>query len=412
MSRQGEAGRRGGRVRSDCWIQVTLRDGGGVDVQLQSKVAAMYGEDIRRLIAEGCAALGVAHAAVIVEDQGALPFVLAARLEAAVRRADPGLTAEYLLDASPRCAYAGERERLRRSRLYLPGNEPKFFVNAGLHAPDGVILDLEDSVAPAEKDAARVLVRNALRAVDFRGAERMVRINQGERGLEDLDWIVPHNVHLILIPKVEHPRQVDRIQNRIEDIQRERHIDGTIHLMPIIESALGAWRALEIAAAADTVVALAIGLEDYTADIGAERTLAGTESFWARAQVLNGARAAGVQPIDTVFSDVADMDGLRASVEEARSLGFVGKGCIHPRQIAVVHEAFAPRPAEIERARRIVLAFEQAEREGLAAVALGSKMIDPPVVKRALATVEAAVATGKLDPDWRDAQDATEGGSA
>jgi citrate lyase subunit beta/citryl-CoA lyase len=176
--------------------------------------------------------------------------------------------------------------------------------------------------------------------------------------------------------------------------------------MPIVESAKGAWRAFEIAAAADTVVALAIGLEDYTADIGAERTPAGRESFWARSQVLNGARAAGVQPIDTVFSDVADEAGLRASVEEARGLGFVGKGCIHPRQIAVVHEGFAPTDAEIARARRIVLAFEDAERRGLGVVALGSKMVDPPVVKRALRTVRLAEAMGRLDAGWREGADA------
>jgi citrate lyase subunit beta/citryl-CoA lyase len=407
MTGKGEAGRRGDKVRSDCWISVTPSDGDGLTIELRSKVDALYGADIRRLIQEGCAALGVTDAVVVVEDQGALPFVLAARLEAAVRRANPDCVDQFLLPLSPRSADDSPRERPRRSRLYLPGNEPKFFINAGLHCPDGIILDLEDSVAPAEKDAARVLVRNALRAVDFLGAERMVRINQGERGLEDLEWVVPHDVHLILVPKVEHPRQIDRIQNRIEEIQ-EKH--GHIHdiwLMPIVESALGAWRALEIATAADTVVALAIGLEDYTADIGAERTLAGTESFWARSQVLNGARAAGVQPIDTVFSDVNDMEGLRASVEEARSLGFVGKGCIHPRQIAVVHDAFAPKAEAVAKARQIVLAFEQAERDGLGVVALGSKMIDPPVVKRALATVASAIEAGKLDPDWR-AQEAAE----
>ncbi len=401
MTGKGETGRRGEKVRSDCWVSVNLRDGGGLAIELQSKVDALYGADIRRLIQEGCAALGVADAVIAVEDQGALPFVLAARLEAAVRRADPDCQGQFLPPLSPRNTGASPRERPRRSRLYLPGNEPKFFINAGLHGPDGIILDLEDSVAPAEKDAARVLVRNALRAVDFHGAERMVRINQGERGLEDLEWVVPHHVHLILVPKVEHPRQVDRIQNRIEEIQEKHRHTHDIWLMPIVESALGAWRALEIATAADTVVALAIGLEDYTADIGAERTLAGTESFWARSQVLNGARAAGVQPIDTVFSDVDDLAGLRAAVEEARSLGFVGKGCIHPRQIAVVHDAFAPREEVITRAKRIVLAFEQAEREGLGVVALGSKMIDPPVVKRALATVASAIAAGKLDPDWR-----------
>jgi len=142
----------------------------------------------------------------------------------------------------------------------------------------------------------------------------MVRINQGDMGLADLNWIVPHNVHLILIPKVEHPRQVDRVQNRIEEIQRACGLKEPIWLMPIIESAKGAWRAFEIAAAASTIVGVAVGLEDYTADIGVQRTLEGRESFWARSQVINGARAAGVQPIDTVFSDVADMAGLRASV--------------------------------------------------------------------------------------------------
>jgi citrate lyase subunit beta/citryl-CoA lyase len=257
-------------------------------------------------------------------------------------------------------------------------------------------------VAPAEKDAARVLVRNALRAVDFHGAERMVRINQGPMGLEDLPWVVGHDVHLILLPKVEDPAQVTAVAGRIAELVPDREI----FLMPIIESALGAWKAYEIAAAHPSVVALAIGLEDYTADIGTQRTLAGTESFWARSQVLNGARAAGVQPIDTVFSDVTDMDGLRASVVEAKGLGFVGKGCIHPRQIPVVHEAMAPTDQEIEKAQMIVRAFDAAQVKGLGVVSLGSKMIDAPVVKRALTTVDTAVLVGKLAADWRDADEA------
>jgi len=149
------------------------------------------------------------------------------------------------------------------------------------------------------------------------------------------------------------------------------------------------------------VMALAIGLEDYTADIGVQRTLEGKESFWMRSQIVNAARAAKVQPIDTVFSDVNDMEGLRQSVLEAKALGFDGKGCIHPRQIAVVHEAFAPDAKEIDRAVKIVKAYEEAESKGLGVVSLGSKMIDPPVVKRALRTVELAIGTGKLSPDWR-----------
>jgi len=405
MTGRGEAGSRGPRVRSDCWIAIELRDTGGLKIGLKSKVAGMYGERIRARVTEGCAALGVEHAAVEVEDQGALPFVIDARLECAVRRAAPELTAEFLPEMRDCCTYGSSRDRLRRTRLYLPGNQPKLFVNAGLHAPDGVILDLEDAVALAEKDAARVMVRNALRQVDFLGAERMVRINQGARGLEDLDWVVPHNPHVILVPKVEEPEQLTAVDERVRAIRQERGLDCEILLMPIIESARGAWRAFEIAAAADSVVALAIGLEDYTADIGVPRTLEGRESFWARSQVINGAVAAGVQPIDTVFSDVADTEGLISSVREAKALGFVGKGCIHPRQIGPIHEAFAPTPPELEKAQRIVKAFEAAEAAGLGVVSLGSKMIDAPVVKRAHTVIDLALATGLIDAGWRDTGD-------
>ncbi len=398
----GEAGKRGPRVRSDCWIQVETRESHGLEVSLQSKVAGMYGRAIEDLVREGCQAMGLEHAAVKVEDQGALPFVLAARLETAVRRAGHNPTASFLLPAAQHSPEKTTRGRLRRSRLYLPGNEPKFYPNAGLHHPDGMILDLEDSVSPLEKDAARCLVRNALRSMNFYGCERMVRINQGERGLADLDWIIPHNVHVVLVPKVEDPSQVVAVNERIASLTTEGAQGETVFLMPIIESALGAWKAYEIAAASENVVALAIGLEDYTADIGTPRTLAGTESFWARCQVINGAKAAGVLPIDTVFSDVNDMEGLRASVLEAKGLGFVGKGCIHPRQIGVVHQAFAPGADEIEKAQRIVLAFEEAESKGLGVVSLGSKMIDAPVVKRAQATVSHALALGLLATDWRD----------
>jgi citrate lyase subunit beta/citryl-CoA lyase len=393
-----EAGRRGTDVRSDCWVRILTVESGGVNVQLKTKVEAMYGEATRQLLRDGLAALGVKHAQVEMEDAGALPFVIMARLEAAVRRLRPeaatsvSAVPEWLPECNAAAQYATQRDRFRRSRLYLPGNEPKFMLNAGLHEPDGVILDLEDSVAPAVKDEARLMVRNALRCIDFKGAERMVRINQGERGLVDLDFIVPHNVHVILIPKVEDAEQVQAVDNRIAGILKKHGVKNPVYLMPIVESALGAIKAHEIATASPNVVALTIGLEDYTADLGTQRTNEGRESFWARCQVVNAARAAGVQPIDTVFSDVADMEGLKASVLEAKGLGFEGKGCIHPRQIRPIHEAFAPAPAELEKARKIVAAFKEAEAKGLGVVSLGTKMIDPPVVKRALLVVKLAEA--------------------
>jgi citrate lyase subunit beta/citryl-CoA lyase len=398
----GQAGRRGDGVRSDCWISVEPRASGGVSVALKSKVEAMYGRAIVETVERGLAVLGVSHAAVEMEDAGALPFVIGARLEAAVRRVLPDTKAEFLPDVAPSTTYGTTRDRFRRSRLYLPGDQAKLMINAGLHGPDGVILDLEDSVAPGEKDAARYMVRNALRTVDFLGAERMVRINQLPGGLDDLEFVVPHNPHVILIPKCESADQVRAVDERVKAILSGRGIDGVIYLMPIVESALGCLKAYEIASASPNVVALTIGLEDYTAHIGTQRTNEGRESFWARSQVVNAARAAGVQPIDTVFSDVADSEGLLASVLEAKALGFDGKGCIHPRQIEVIHRGFTPSDSEIEKATRIVVAFEDAEARGLGVVSLGSKMIDPPVVKRALRTVKLAVASGVLPEDWRE----------
>ena len=244
-------------------------------------------------------------------------------------------------------------------------------------------MDLEDAVAPPEKESARFIVRNALRTLDFFAAERMVRINQGEMGITDLEYIIPHNVHLILVPKVECSEQLKAVDEKINRVMKACGRKEPVFIMPIIESAKGVMHALEIAEASPNNVALTIGLEDYTADIRTERTNEGRESFYARSVIVNAAKAAGIQAIDTVFSDVSDMNGLRNSVLEAKSLGFEGKGCIHPRQIKVVHDAFAPTEKEIEKAKKVVAAFNEAKEKGLGVVSIGSKMIDAPVVKRA-----------------------------
>jgi citrate lyase subunit beta/citryl-CoA lyase len=389
------AGRSGEGVRSDLRVSVTLRDAGGVDVAIQSKVRAYYGESIRGTVETVLGDFGVEHATVEVDDQGALPYVVAARVEAALRRI--GLTGRSLPDPSEaRAAGPTAKDRLRRSRLYLPGDEPKYAVNAGIHHPDGAILDLEDSVHPDEKDAARFLVRNALRCVDFMGAERMVRINQLPLGFEDLEEIVPESPDLILIPKVERPEQVTEVAARIRQIAKSGGNGRRVWLMPILESALGVERAFEIAGADDSVVALTIGLEDYTADLGVRKTKEGGESLFARQRLVNAARAAGVQAIDSVYGDVGDVDGLRAWGASSRSMGFEGMGCVHPRQIRPIHEAFAPSAAEIDRALTIVAAFEEAKSKGLGVVSLGTRMIDPPVVRRAQRVVDVARRSGLL----------------
>ena len=212
------AGNSGPKVRSDCEISLELKSDGGISIDLVSKVKALYGESIKSLISGILEYFGVKNALVKINDSGALPFVIAARMESAVKQLiDTDL--DYLPAFIKENDYSTTRDRFRFSRLYVPGNSPGLMINAGLHSADGIILDLEDSVAPEKKDEARILVRNALRQINFYGAERMVRINQGERGLEDLHFIIPHNVNLIIIPKCESAGYILNVEDEIRAIK-------------------------------------------------------------------------------------------------------------------------------------------------------------------------------------------------
>ena len=387
--------------KSDFYVEFVPNNSGGVKIDIQSKTKVLHFSKIEHSCQNTLADLKTKHGKLSVIDNGGQYFVLQARIEAVIKQADPKLPFESLPIFKNHAQYKSSRNRFRRSRLYIPGNQAKLMLNAGIHQPDAIILDLEDSVAPSEKNSARIIVRNALRTLDFFGAERMVRINQGNLGLKDLEAIVPHNVHLILVPKVENAKQLKAVDDKIQNIRKDCGRKEPVYLMPILESAKGILNSFEIAKASKNNVAIAIGLEDYTADIGVERTNQGRESLFARSQVVNAARSAGIQAIDTVFSDVGDDVGLRLSVQEAKVLGFDGKGCIHPRQIKPIHEEFAPSKTEIEKAKKIVLAFDIAEKKGLGVVSLGSKMIDPPVVKRALQTIDLAIATRLLNKNWK-----------
>lgn len=387
--RTAEAGHYGKEIRSDAHVAVEPRDGGGVQISMQSRVAPYYGDAITAQAREMLETMGVKNAQVSIHDEGALPFVISARIETAINRSGLG-TGKKVLPEKAALPEPSPKDRLRRSRLYVPGSEPKYFINAALHGPDAVILDLEDSVHQSEKDSARILVRNALRNVNFGACERMVRINQLPLGLQDLADIIPEAPDLILIPKVEHPGQVAEIDRMITELKLRNSINRSIWIMPILESALGIENASAIAGASPNVAAITIGLEDYTADLGVAKTPEGRESLFARSRLVNAAHASGVQAIDSVFGDVADMNGLKVWGENSRALGFEGMGCIHPAQIPVIHAAFAPSKIEIEKAQKIVAAYDEAQKHGLGVVSLGSKMIDQPVVNRALKLVERA----------------------
>ena len=373
-----------GKIKSDCRVTFIPMETNGNKIELQSKLKSMFGKSIIELTKKTLNDLGIHNCVLQIDDFGALPFVIQARIEAAVKKAFPDLKNKSLPVLKEKFIYNSSKDKDRITRLYLPANQPKLMLNAGLHKPDALILDLEDSVTFDEKLSARLITRNALRVLNFYDAEKMVRINPGELGLQDLEEIVSENVNLILIPKVERAEELQKIDRNIKEISKECRRNEPVFLMPIIESALGIMNAFKIAKASENNVALAIGLEDYTADIGANRTVEGRESLFARSMIVNAAKAVGIQAIDSVFSDVVNEEGLYNSTLESKALGFDGKGCIHPSQIKIINKAFTPTDKEIKNARKIVEAFKEAEKKGLGVVSLGSKMIDPPVVKRAL----------------------------
>lgn len=394
------AGNRGKRARGDCFVSFEPAASGKLDIEINSSVQQLYGNTIKNLAHQVFGLFGLTSGRVLIEDTGALDFVLAARIEACITQAIE-TKKSFLGEMLQENCYSSQKNRMRLSRLYLPGNSPKMMINAGVHQPNAIILDLEDSVAVSKKREARFLVRNALRQIDFLGAERMVRINQLPMGLDDLPQVIPHNVHVILIPKCESAETVHQINQEIARINAADKTDREVFLMPIIESSKGIFNAAEIAGSADNIVAITIGLEDFTADIGVKRTFEGTESFYARSHLVNICKCHNIQAIDSVFSDVGNMDALAQTIRHSKSIGFEGMGCIHPRQIPIIHAGYSPDPADIDKAKKIVLAFDEATKNGLGVVSLGSKMIDPPVVERAQQTIDQAVTLNILSENWR-----------
>jgi len=286
---------------------------------------------------------------------------------------------------------------MRRSMLFLPGNNPNMLINGNCLGADAVIFDLEDAVAPAEKDAARILVRNTMRYMDFRGCERIVRINSTDTPYwkADLDAIMPQKPELILLPKTGSPKdtlEVDAYMTELE--QKLGFASNTVGLMPLIETALGVENAFQIAASTRRVQALFLGAEDLTADLQCKRTKEGREIEYARTRLVVAARAAGVDVYDTPFTDVNDDAGILEDATLAKSLGFTGKASISPRHVEVINRVFSPTLQEIDYAYEVMDAIAQAKAQGKGAIALRGKMIDAPIVARAERTIAMAEALG------------------
>ena len=279
---------------------------------------------------------------------------------------------------------------MRRSMLFLPGNNPNMLINGNCLGSDAVIFDLEDAVAPSQKDAARILVRNTLKYMDFRGCERIVRINSigTPYWKEDLKQILPYKPDLILLPKTETAEDVCKVDDFMTELGSETG------LMALIETAWGVENAFQIATASPRLKALFLGAEDLTADLRCKRTKEGREIEYARHRLVVAARAAGVDVYDTPFTDVNDDEGIVTDATYAKSLGFTGKASISPRHVEVINAVFSPTQKEIDYAYEVMEAIALAKKQGKGAIALYGKMIDAPIVNRAMQTISAAEALG------------------
>ena len=286
--------------------------------------------------------------------------------------------------------------KLRRSMLFLPGANAAMLSTAFVFKPDSIMFDLEDAVSLREKDAARLLVFHALQNPVYQDIETVVRINPLNTpfGMADLEAVVRAGVDIVRLPKTDSAADVHELEAEVERIERAcgREL-GSTKLMAAIESASGVVNALAIATASKRMIGIALAGFDYVMDMQTERG-DGTELFYARCAVLHAARVAGIDAFDVVYSDVNDEEGFLKEVELIRKLGFNGKSLINPRQIELLHNAYAPTEEDVDYAQRVVAAADKAERDGLGVIALNGKMIDAPIVNHAKRVLQKAQASG------------------
>lgn len=286
-------------------------------------------------------------------------------------------------------------EKLRRSMMFVPGNNPGMLLNAGIYGADTIILDCEDAVAITEKDSARNLVFQAISEMNY-GTEVAVRINHISTpfGWDDLKRILPAKPDLIRLPMAQGPDEIRQIDEFISEAeQKHKFPAGTIKMMAAVETPKGLRLAYEIASASPRMVALAIGAEDFIANLKTTRSKLGRELLAARGQLVLAAREAGIQCIDTVFSDINDEEGFKKELELIKEMGFDGKSVVNPRQVSVVHDFFAPTAKEIDHAQRVLAAYQEALEKKSGVISLNGKMIDLPIVARAERTLAYAKAT-------------------
>ncbi len=294
------------------------------------------------------------------------------------------------------------KKRLRRTMMFLNCQKPGLIKDPYIYKPDSIMLDLEDAVAEKEKDAARYSLYHALQEIDYRGVERVVRINglDSEFWQEDIRAAIAGGADSIRIPKTESAEDVKMVEQAVRAAEEEFHIEsGRTLIMAAIESAKGVMNCLDICEASERLFGIALSGGDYTKDLQTHITGTGVELMGARQHMIIAARAAGVQCFDTVYTDLDDMDGFRKDVETIHAMGFDGKSIINPRQISIVHDIYTPKEKDIIFAEKVVKEIDAKSAMGIGVFTVDGKMIDIAFYDGAKRTIELAKASGVYKGD-------------
>ena len=272
-------------------------------------------------------------------------------------------------------------ERLRRTMMFVPGANAAMLRDAPLYGADSIMFDLEDAVSLKEKDSARTLVHFALKTFDYSNVETVVRINSLEAGgAQDVEAMVLAGVEVIRLPKTETAQDILDVDAVITSVEKDNQIPvGTTKMMAAIESAEGVLNAREIAKASERLIGIALGAEDYVTNMKTKRYPDGQELSFARNMILHAARAAGIAAIDTVYSDVDNVEGFQNEVQQIKQLGFDGKSVINPRQIPLVNAIYTPTDKEIQNAKEVIWGIREAEAKGSGVISVNGKMVDKPM---------------------------------
>lgn len=288
------------------------------------------------------------------------------------------------------------KNRLRRTMMFLPANNPGMITDAHIYGPDSIMIDLEDATSVNQKDAARFLVSEALKTIDYGNTETVVRVNGLDTpfGEADVRAVVKAGVNVIRLPKTDTAAEIVAIDKLITEVEKECGREGETLIMAAIESATGVLNAKEIALASPRMMGIALGAEDYVTNLKTTRSKHGWELYYAREAIVLAARNAGIYCFDTVYADVNNLEGFREEVQFIKDLGFDGKSCIHPKQVQVVHEVYTPTQKEIEKSIRIINGAKEAEAKGSGVISVDGRMVDGPIITRAYRVLELAKASG------------------